>query len=529
VKRLRRALIGAPVLGLALGLAACSGGSTIPSAVSSPGSSGAGAGGTSSAAPATGGSLTVTVVAGGLATWPNLDPLASGTANADYRNAIFGEMFHQNANGTVVPSLAQSINVSANGLTITIGLRPGVTFSDGTPLNAAAVVTNYKRDLDPANACQCLVTFGGIKNVAASGNNVVLTLSAPMPTFSEAVIDSALNWIASPTALTKEGKGFGTDPVGAGPFTVASDDPSVKLALAANPHYYIKGQPYLSQLTFESVGNDQSAYSALQSGTAQVAEGITTIQLLSQAKSQFSVVPLPVSQVFQTTYNTLAPPLNNPVAREALDYATNASALDQGLFGGQNKLDEVPVASDTTFWEKAVPGYKGYDLAKAKALVKQLGGLTVSIQGSPSSTGSALMQALQSQWAEAGIKVSKINEVALPQLTANFASHNWQVDEGFSSATDPALGLGLSFFFGSHGPDSGVANPALDTLLSSAATELSPAKRASDYQSAYQMLWSNSYGDFLFENPTYDVVTSSVSGVGPTPPTWIQWGTVSAK
>jgi peptide/nickel transport system substrate-binding protein len=469
------------------------------------------------------------VVAGGLATWPNLDPLASGTANADYRNAIFGEMFHQNANGTVVPSLAQSINVSASGLTVTIGLRPGVKFSDGTPLNAAAVVANYKRDLDPANACQCLVTFGGIKNVAASGGNVVLTLAAPMPTFSEAVIDSALNWIASPAALAKEGKGFGTDPVGAGPFTVSSDDPSQKLVLAANPTYYLKGQPYLSQLTFESVGNDQSAYSALQSGTAQVAEGITTVQLLNQAKSQFSVVPLPVTQVFQTTYNTLTPPLNNPVAREALDYATNASAIDQGLFGGQNKLDEVPVASDTTFWQKAVPGYKGYDLAKAKALVKQLGGLTVSIQGSPSSTGSALMQALESQWAQAGIKVSKINQVALPQLTANFASHNWQVDEGFSSAADPALGLGLSFFFGSHGPDSGVQNPTLDTLLASAATEMNPSKRATDYQSAYQMLWSNTYGDFLFENPTYVVTTSGVSGVGPTPPTWVQWGTVSVK
>jgi peptide/nickel transport system substrate-binding protein len=473
--------------------------------------------------------MTVMVVAGGLASWPNLDPLASGTANADYRDAIFGELFHQNTDGTVVPALAQSINVSADGLTITIGLRAGVTFSDGTPLDAAAVVTNYQRDLAPANACSCVGTFKTVKNVAASGDNVVLTLSAPMPAFQKAVIDSALNWIASPTALTKEGKNFGTAPVGAGPFTVASNDPSQKLVLSANPHYYIKGEPYLSQLTFQTVGNDQSAYSALESGTAQLAEAVTTQQLLTQAKTQFSVLPLPVNQVFQVTYNTLAGPLANPLARQALNYATDAATLDQGLFGGQNKLDEVPVASDSDFWEKSVPGYQGYDLAKAKSLVKQLGGLTVTIQGSPSSTGSALMQALQSQWAQAGIKVSKINQVALPQLTANFESHNWQVDVGFSSALDPSLGLGLGFFFGSHGPDSGVANPSLDSLLSSAATEMDQSKRVADYDEAYQMLWSNSYGDFLFENPGYDIVTSSVSGVGPTPPTWIDWGTVSVK
>jgi peptide/nickel transport system substrate-binding protein len=515
-------MIWAPVLGLALGLAACSGGSTIPTSASG-GSSAAGG------APAKGGSMTVLVVAGGLASWPDLDPVASGTANADYRNAIFGEMFHQNADGTIVPALAKSISVSSDGLTITIGLRPGVKFSDGTPLDAASVVANYKRDLDPASACQCLITFNTIKNVAASGDNVVLTMSSPMPAFEAAVVDSALNWIASPTALSKEGKNFGLSPVGAGPFTVSSNDPSQKLVLAANPGYYIKGEPDLSQLTFQTVGNDQSAYSALQSGTAQVAEAVTTGQLLNQAKSQFSVVPLPVTQVFQATYNTLAPPLNNPIAREALDYATNASALDQGLFSGQNKLDEIPVASDTAFWEKSIPGYKGYDLAKAKALVKQLGGLTVSIQGSPSSTGSQLMQGLEAMWAQAGIQVSKINQVALPQLTANFTSHNWQVDVGFSSASDPALGLGLSFFFGSHGPDSGVHSPALDAQLAKSATEMNHSQRVADYDTAYQMLWSNTYGDFLFENPNYDIVTPNVTGIGQKPPTWIDWGTVSVK
>jgi peptide/nickel transport system substrate-binding protein len=517
-----------PALGLALGLAACSGGSTIPSAVSSNGGGAAG-GGTSSAAPAHGGSLTVLVVAGGLATWPNLDPLASGTANADYRNAVFGEMFHQNAGGKVVPAIAKGITASSNGLTATIALRPGLKFSDGTPLDAAAVVTNYKRDLDPANACQCIGTFNTVKDVKASGDNVVLTLSAPMPAFSQAVIDSALNWIASPAALTKEGKNFGTAPVGAGPFTVTSDDPSQKLVLGANPDYYLKGQPYLSQLTFQSVGNDQSAYSALQSGSAQIVEGITTQQLLTQAKSQFSVVPLPVTSVFQTTYNTLAPPLNNPVAREALAYATDASALDKGLFGGQDKLDQEPVASDAAFYEAQVPGYKGYDLAKAKALVKQLGGLTVSMQGSPSSGGGEMMQALQSMWAKAGIKVSKISQLALPQLTANFTSHNWQVDVGFSGASDPSLGLGLGFFFSSHGPDSGVADPKLDTLMQKAATDMDPTTRAADYDSVYQMLWSNTYGDFLFENPSYNVDTTGVTGAGPDAPRWIDWGQVAVK
>jgi peptide/nickel transport system substrate-binding protein len=517
------------LLALTLGLSACSGGSTIPVAANGSAATGGGAStGTASgsADAAHGGDLTVLVVAGGLATWPSLDPIASN-ANGDYRDAIFGELFHQNANGTVVPAIAHGISVSPNGLAVTISLRSGVKFSDGTPLNAAAVVANYKRDLDPANACQCVGTFMNVKNVAASGDNVVLTLSAPMPAFPEAIINSALNWIASPTALAKEGKNFGTAPVGAGPFVVSSDDPSQKLVLTANPDYYIKGQPDLSQLTFQSVGTDQSAYSALQSGSAQVVEAITTQQLLTEAKQQFTVDALPVTEVYQTTYNTLAPPLNNPLAREALAYATDASALDTGLFGGQNKLAEAPVASGAAFYQSSVPGYKGYDLAKAQALVKQLGGLTVSIQGSPSNIGTEMMQALQSMWAKAGIKVSKINPVALPQQIANFASHNWQVDLGFSGATDPSLALGLGFFFSSHGPDSGVADPALDTLIDKAASEMNPTARAADYKAAFALLSNKTYGDFLFENPQYDVVAKNVSGIGTASAQWIDWGQVS--
>ena len=151
------------------------------------------------------------------------------------------------------------------------------------------------------------------------------------------------------------------------------------------------------------------------------------------------------------------------------------------------------------------------------------------MQGSPAGSGGAMQQALQSMWAKAGIKVSKISQLALPQLTANFTSHNWQVDVGFSGASDPSLGLGLSFFFGSHGPDSGVADPALDALLLKGATSLNQADRSAAYKSAYQLMWANTYGDFLFENPSFNVSTASVSGVGPAPARWIDWGQVAVK
>src|SRR6202044_3630176 len=105
--------------------------------------------------------------------------------------------------------------------------------------------------------------------------------------------------------------------------------------------------------------------------------------------------------------------------------------------------------------------------------------------------------------AKRGNKVRNLGQVALPRLAATFTSHNWQVDVGFSGASDPSLGLGLSFFFGSHGPDSGVADPSLDTLINKGATDMNPTQRAADYKAVYAKLWADTYGDFLFENPSF--------------------------
>ena len=82
--------------------------------------------------------------------WPTgLDPAtdASGSANQSYLDAIYGNLFELGANGQTIDDLATGYTISADAKTVTIELRPGVTFSDGTPFNATAVAFNFKRDL----------------------------------------------------------------------------------------------------------------------------------------------------------------------------------------------------------------------------------------------------------------------------------------------------------------------------------------------------------------------------------------------
>src|SRR5215469_14442038 len=124
---------------IALTAAACS---------SSPSS---GSNSISTSAPKSGGSITVLESTGYSGAWSTLDPAQNkeGAATQDFMTAIYGELFHLGAGGKIIPDLATGYTFSPDGKTLTITLRKGVTFTDGTPFNAAAVQSNWLRDLGP--------------------------------------------------------------------------------------------------------------------------------------------------------------------------------------------------------------------------------------------------------------------------------------------------------------------------------------------------------------------------------------------
>src|SRR5690348_7299628 len=145
----RRLFLGGAALLLAVVTAACGGGGSSSSSTTQP-----------SSAPKTGGSLTVLEGAGFAGDWPaGLDPATNinGAADQSYMDAIYGELFELGPKGKIINDLATGYSFSNDAKTITITLRQGVTFSDGTPFNADAVVWNIQRDLK--SACTCKPTW----------------------------------------------------------------------------------------------------------------------------------------------------------------------------------------------------------------------------------------------------------------------------------------------------------------------------------------------------------------------------------
>src|SRR4051795_4926623 len=250
----------------------------------------------SSAAPQRGGELTVLLESGHPGSWPTgLDPATNttGGANLDLMQAVYGGLFLVEAdpdgkNAHVEPNQAESVTVSPDGLTMTVKLRSGIKFSDGTPLDAQAVVFNWQRDLSSACSGKPTWPLAGTPDdiTAPDAQTVVVKFARPYGAADVNFPVANVNWIISPTALQQQGEdAFRVTPVGAGPFTVVSDQLSSRLELKKNPHYFKPGLPYLDTLTFQSIGGDQPAYQALQAGQAQAYIAVGTPPLLQQAKS----------------------------------------------------------------------------------------------------------------------------------------------------------------------------------------------------------------------------------------------------
>ncbi|MGE5135349.1 MAG: ABC transporter substrate-binding protein [Gemmatimonadota bacterium] len=500
----------ATLAAIALTAAACGSGGGSSSTGGSTGASGT---------PKQGGSLTVLEGSGFAGQWPaGLDPATNtnGAANQPYMDSIYGQMFELGSGGKIIPDMATGYTITNGGKTYTLTLRPGVKFTDGTPFNAQAVVWNIQRDLKSACTCKPLWPVTSVKAIGSDKVQINLaTVYAPM---IDSFIDSNADWIASPTAVQKLGEqAFRLHPVGAGPFIVTSNTPNSVMVLKKNPHYWKTGHPFLNQLTFKSVSSDEAAYEAMLAGEGQVYEDMSTPALLKQAGQHFHVQNELSTSPYDLQFNTAIPPFNNIKARQAIYAATNFTPILQHIFQNLYPQTQSFTAPGGICYQPKVPGYPTYDLAKAKALVKELGGLTVNLGTINVLVAKETTQALQTEWAAAGIKTT-INAWDLGPLIAQFTGGKWQAMIQTAGAYDPAAGVGVGFRFSSKSPFSGVHDPHLDSLLNQAAGTLNLSQRCQLYGQAAQYIAQQAYGPFYFSFAPANIAAKNVAGPGLTSP-----------
>jgi peptide/nickel transport system substrate-binding protein len=470
--------------------------------------------------PQRGGSITVLEELGFAGAWPSgLDPATNvnGVANQPYMNSIYGQLFKLQGD-EIIGELAEGYELSEDGKEFTITLRDGVTFSDGSDFDAATVKWNFERSLASPCTCNPSRNWPPLAKPAITtpdDRTVVLHFQAPYAAIARSFMAANVNWIASRTAFEEMGeREFKQNPVGAGPFKVVSNRPSAELVVERNPDYFRKGRPYLDKITFKSIGGDQAAYQAILAGQADAYEGISTPAIIDQASQQESMT---VTQMLSTSpyviqLNTSAPPFDDQKAREAIYHATDVEAIGSGLF-----KDKYPVVQSFTgpgglFYNPEVPGYKTYDLERAKQLVQEVGGLEVKLGTINVLVARQTIEVLKNQWAKAGIKTT-IESYDLARLIEEFAGP-WQAMLQTAGAWDPATGISVEFRFGSESPFTGVKDPELDKLMADAAGELNEDQRGQLYDQVGEYINEKAYAPFMFAFAPANVARKGVYGPG---------------
>jgi peptide/nickel transport system substrate-binding protein len=159
-----------------------------------------------------------------------------------------------------------------------------------------------------------------------------------------------------------------------------------------------------------------------------------------------------------------------------------------------------------------VPGYLGYDLAKAKQIVQSLGGLNISLFGPSDPQNTAVLQALQQMWQQAGIKVT-IHPFTLAGLIKSFKG-NWQAGLQSNGAWDPGISDGLPFRFLSTAQYSGVHDKTLDAMMATANKTLDEEQRATEYHNIAKYISDQAYAPFLVASAPVSVTAKDVHGPG---------------
>ncbi len=340
-----------------------------------------------------------------------LDPYNTNTTITTAVTKTFYEgLFGFDKDMKVKNVLAESYEVSKDGLVYTFKLRPGVKFHDGTDFNAAAAKANLDRVMDPANRLLRANQFNRVAKVeAVNPQTLRITLKEAFGPFINALAHASAAMI-SPAALAKWGsKDIAFHPVGPGPFEFVEWKQTEAIVGKKFANYWKKGYPKVDQVTWKPVTENNTRAAMLQTGEADFAFTLPYEQIATLKKSdKVEVVTAPsIIQRF-LTFNMLQKPFDNLKVREAIGYAINKEALAKVAFNGYAFPAQgfVPQGVEYAVKMQPIP----YNVAKARELLKEAGfpnGFETTLwSGYNNTTSQKVIQFLQQQLQQVGIKVS---------------------------------------------------------------------------------------------------------------------------
>lgn len=314
-----------------------------------------------------------------------LDPHSFGDMPQTYvARQYLDSLVSERPDGSVVPWLAESWEVSPDGRVYTFAIKQGVKFHDGTPLDAEAVTANFEHMLDPAT--QSLTDAGYLRPYYQSSRAVdthtfELTLSKPYSALLP-VLSQAFFGIQSPKAMARGLEENCQSPVGTGPFIVTAWNRGQSVELDRNPDYNSapadakhQGPAYLDHVSWKFIEDGSVRFAAVQGRDADI-----IFNPPPQQDAALEADPNLTLQEFSHTglpngiaLNTTRAPFDDTKVRQAFIHGSNAEAAVKSAYLGVFDWEPGPISSTTPYFDKGLRGFYEYDPDKANTLLDEAG------------------------------------------------------------------------------------------------------------------------------------------------------------
>ncbi len=445
-----------------------------------------------------------------------------------------------------IPTLENG-GISEDGLTYTFKLRDGVTFHDGTPLDAEAVRTSYRRlydkdfeFYDATNTSGFFLT--GLQSVdVVDPMTVSFTLAKPNAAFME-LSNIFAGKLMSPKAIMElPAEQWAEGSYGTGPFKVAAWEKGAKVELVRNEEYW-GDKPALQTLIFRPIPEPTARVSALLGGEVDMIVVVPpdSIQAIKD-NPDLLYEQGPSLHYWFIQLNTKEPPFDDKRVRQAVNYAIDKEGLAEAILSGSAVPATQPMPAANWSYNPEVTGYP-YDPEKAKALLAEAGyadgfstTLIIPQSGSGMMVPIPMNEFIAGNLRDVGIEVAIQSyewvsylgiwgQGLTPESTMGnqsiMASEPYVADFLLASGFTPADGGWNIGYYG---------NPEVDALLEEALVHPDKETRAGLYAKAWAMITDDAPWIFVVNDLQPMAFKKTVKGYQTNPAYVIDFTTISVE
>ncbi|MFC6148743.1 MULTISPECIES: ABC transporter substrate-binding protein [Mumia] len=296
----------------------------------------------------------------------SLDP-AFCTLSFDRCAPIFGTLLRYDVDKQqFVGQMAESFE-STDGKSWTLKLRDGVTFSDGTPYDAEAVVYNWDRIKDPKTLAPSARYTQGLTWKVVDPLTVAVTSEVPNFQLPWA-LTQGLSTIGSPKAIEAAGEDIANSPVGAGPFVLDKWTRNSQAEYSRNKTYFEEGLPYLDKLVIKVIGADDQRLNALRSGEIDVDWSLLTKDAKAiDSEGGYDIYRVPLNGGTGLQFNLKDPVVSDEGLRQALLSAFDSAQINNAVYPGDEPVDAF-LRPDSPYRDDALGKFPEKDLDEAQRL-----------------------------------------------------------------------------------------------------------------------------------------------------------------